>query len=70
MFLVAVGVLVGSTGTATADEGLVWRECHDGLRCTEVRVPAGTSDQSAQTFLTTLDLSCIAPMPSILQSMS
>lgn len=40
MFLVAVGVLVGSAGTATADEGLAWRECHDGLRCTEVRVPA------------------------------
>src|SRR5690349_9760572 len=40
MFLVAVGVLVGSSGPASAVEGPAWRECYDGLRCTEVPVPA------------------------------
>ena len=40
MLLVTAGLLVGSAGTATAVEGPAWRECHDGLLCTEVPVPA------------------------------
>ncbi|NGY65900.1 alpha/beta fold hydrolase [Lentzea sp. NEAU-D13] len=38
--LVAVTLLVGGAGVAPAAEGLAWRECHDGLRCAEVVVPA------------------------------
>jgi pimeloyl-ACP methyl ester carboxylesterase len=37
-----VGLLAASTGTVSADEGLAWRECYDGLWCAEVDVPAGT----------------------------
>ncbi|HUQ59688.1 alpha/beta fold hydrolase [Lentzea sp.] len=40
MLLAAVGLLAGGAGPATAAEGLTWRECHDGLRCGEVLVPA------------------------------
>jgi pimeloyl-ACP methyl ester carboxylesterase len=38
--LVTVGLLAAGAGTATAEEGLAWRECYDGLWCAEVQVPA------------------------------
>lgn len=41
MTLLAVGgVLAGGATPATAAEGLSWRECYDGLQCSEVVVPA------------------------------
>ncbi|MEV6443134.1 alpha/beta fold hydrolase [Amycolatopsis sp. NPDC051716] len=33
-------LLVTGAGTATADEGLAWRDCYDGLSCTGIEVPA------------------------------
>ncbi|MCO1580303.1 alpha/beta hydrolase [Crossiella sp. SN42] len=38
--VVAAGLFAAGAGTATADEGPAWRECHDGLWCAEVQVPA------------------------------
>lgn len=36
----AVGLLGPGAGAAAGDDGLAWRECHDGLWCAEVQVPA------------------------------
>ncbi|MFB9683680.1 hypothetical protein [Amycolatopsis plumensis] len=33
-------LLVTAAGTATAAEGLAWRDCYEGLSCTEILVPA------------------------------
>ncbi|MEU5261625.1 alpha/beta fold hydrolase [Amycolatopsis sp. NPDC021455] len=36
----AAGLLAGGAGAAGAGEVLAWRDCYDGLSCTEIRVPA------------------------------
>ncbi|HET6707641.1 alpha/beta fold hydrolase [Amycolatopsis sp.] len=42
-------LLVTGAGTATAADGPAWRDCYDGLSCTEIEVPADWDDPARAT---------------------